>query len=930
MKTYFILAAILFTYSFALGQSAKSVLVKGELVDSENSPLPSATVVLLHAQDSVMKSFTISDVKGAFQFKKVPVGNYLLQISYVGFSSISKPINISGTSETMDLGKITLQEQTKMLDGVAVEADRIPILIKKDTIEYNAAAFKTAPNSNVEELLKKLPGVQVDENGAIKAQGQDVNKVLVDGKEFFGDDPKMATKNLPADAIDKVQVFDKMSDFSEFTGIDDGDRNKTINLALKEDKKKGYFGKITAGYGTEDRYEGKANVNRFTKKSQFSVLASANNTNEQNFSFSDYINFMGGFQELMASGGGSMTLELGGNDIPFGMGNQSGITSSHAGGINFNSDISKKTEIRSSYFYNYINNDLSRESFRQNLLGDSSFDQEEISNTKTRNANHRMNFKLKHKLSDQQDVSLKGNLALNDAKMSGNLSSTIFDNAGDVENEGNNLTSNNGDGLRFSSDLFYRKKFDKKGRTIVLNGNISKNDNDRRSFLNALNTFLPNDPVLRFTEETTQRQFQDQAQIDFGGKISFTEPLNSRTFLGLSYAYSNFNSDVAKDFYDILGTSEVLNTDLSSLYERDYFYNKLGTRLLINRKKYNITLGLEAQKSELKGNLIDRDIAIKKDFNNLLPSARMRYDFGNSRSLNISYSTRVREPSIEQLNPIIDNSNPLNIYVGNPDLKAEYAHDLRLQYMLFDQFSFTNLFVSLSSSYTKNKITNSTIIDDLFRQTVTPINVDGDFRSRANISFGTPLKFIGSKVNLDVNSINSRSRVFVNEVENKTNRWINTFDLSLENRKKKLFDLKAGIRLTTNNTQYSESENSDQDFTNKVYYGKLNLDFPKDWSFSSSFDYTIYEGDAFADKQEIPIWRASVSKSFLKYKKGQFKLSAFDLLDQNKGINRSSQFNYIDETRSNALGRYFMLSFTYSLSGFYNSGDSGMSFEIDG
>lgn len=287
MKTAFLLLL------FLVGTTAlhAQISLEGQLVDPDNKGLPFATVVLLQGQDSVIAHYGVSDDQGGFKIKGVQKGDYIFQVTALGFESYYKPLELSTNK---DLGTVSIARKSEQLKAFEVAAERVPIAIKGDTVEYNAAAFQTRPNAAVEDLLRQLPGVEVDQNGNVKAQGEQVRKVLVDGKEFFGDDPKMATKNLPADAIDKVQVFDKKSEMAEFSGIDDGERNKTINLELKEDKKNGYFGKVTGGYGTDNRYAGKFNVNRFSKNTQFSALGMGNNTNEQGFSFEDYIGLMGG------------------------------------------------------------------------------------------------------------------------------------------------------------------------------------------------------------------------------------------------------------------------------------------------------------------------------------------------------------------------------------------------------------------------------------------------------------------------------------------------------------------------------------------------------------------------------------------------------------------------------------------------------------
>jgi hypothetical protein len=360
IRYYFTVFSLLAVSGIALGQRTE---IRGTVTDTTLQPLSSATIMLLNAEDSILVSFAVSDPEGAFLIKQVKPNDYLLQVSYLGFQTHFQEISITD-ADPVDVGAINMQHEGALLSEVEITAEHVPIQIKKDTIEYNAEAFKGQPNDAVEDLLKKLPGMEVESDGTVKAQGETVEKVLVDGKEFFGTDPKIATKNLPADAVDKVQVFDKLSDMAEFSGIDDGDRTKTINLALKEDHKKGVFGNISAGYGSDDRYETKTNINRFTESSQLSFIGMANNVNQQGFSIQDYVNFSGGMQNIMRGGGRSRG---GGSGIQINSGISDGFVKTLAGGLNYNVDFGKKTELRMSYFHNGIKNDIKQDVFRYRM-----------------------------------------------------------------------------------------------------------------------------------------------------------------------------------------------------------------------------------------------------------------------------------------------------------------------------------------------------------------------------------------------------------------------------------------------------------------------------------------------------------------------------------------------------------------------------------
>lgn len=896
---------------------AQNALISGQVMDSTQVGLPSASVVLLNKTDSVLQSFAITNAKGEFQMSRVKPGEYILQASYVGYRTFSRLQKISAGANNLD--PIVLNENTTMLEDVAVTADRIPILINGDTVEYNSAAFKTKPNATVEDLLKKLPGVDVDNQGNIKAHGEEVNKVLVDGKEFFGNDPKIATKNLPADVVNKVQVFDKLSDMAEFTGVDDGERNKTINLNLKEDKKKGYFGKLTGGYGTDDRYNLKGNVNRFTKKMQLSALAASNNTNEQNFTFQDYLSFNGGLSNMLSNTS---------DGVNFGQGlagqgqQQRGVNTAHSGGINFNYDFSKNTELSLNYFYNNVTNRLIRESSRINFLNNEVFNSGDTASSKARNYDHRANFKLKHTLKKGEDLTFRGNLNFNNANANSNGNSQTFNPEGAVQNS--RLTSNRSerDGINLTTSLLYRKRFQKEGRSLTAGLNSGFTSKDGLSFVRSNNTFFTSGSV---TEEVlNQRQIDDNRGFNYKGSLTFTEPLGKGKFLQFNYERQNFNDDQVTEFFDIRDSGDLVpNDELSNSFDRDYVYDRPGANILVTKKKLNLNVGVKAQNSDLQGTITGSDERIIRTFQNLLPSLNIKYSFATSNRITFNYSTSVQEPSLRQLQPIVDNSNPFVIYRGNPNLRAEYSHNGRLNYTLFDNFSFTSLFVTLRGRITENRIRNATSIDNLLRQEITPVNIGEEYQVVGYLSFSTPVKLIGAKINITANTFHNRSELFVNEQKNQVDRSINSVDLSLENRKKNLLDLKVGGKLEFNNTAYSDNTELDQDFINKIAYADLSLDFLKTWNFNSTLDYRIYEGDIFNDDLSFPLWRAELSKSFGQLRRLTAKLAVFDILNRNTGIDRNSAFNFVQDERVNVLSRYFMFSLTYSLSKF-GSGQPGV------
>ena len=624
---------------------------------------------------------------------------------------------------------------------------------------------------------------------------------------------------------------------------------------------------------------------------------------------------MGGLQNMIA-GGGSFRISINddGTGIPLDFGQSRGISTTGAGGLNLNYELGDRTEFHTSYFYNRVANDLQRNVFRENLLGEGSFTTKEESEQLSRNTNHRLNSTLRFEADSSQRLVFQGGFGFNDAFLDNIRNSQTSGYTGILENMGLSEFHSKGSGLNWDVNGAYLKRFRRPGRVFTANLSTGKRMNEQTGRLFSENVFLPGDPN-GFADTIRQKQVSQNDQLNYGGRLSFTEPLGKGKYLEANFSHQNYGNEVEKDFFDSTPAEELFNPELSTHYQRDYLYDRGGLNFRYNRKHFNLTLGTALQGSRLNGKLLDENIPIRKKFTNLLPSLRWNYEFTATRHIEFDYGTEVREPSLEQLQPVVDNSDPLNTYTGNPGLRAEYAHRIDLRFMSFDQFSNTSIFANLRGQYTANRITNSQTIDTLFRQHITPVNVADDWEGDGFFSFGTPLRFIKSQVNFEADARYNRGILFVNAVSNKVDRWDGRLGISLENSKKKWVDAIAGVHWGFNTTRFSESESLNQDFFEENWYADVKVKPGKTWSIDQSVDFTVFQGSAFPDTRLGPVWTASVSKLLWKNKL-QLKLSAYDLLDKNAGLNRSSAFNYLQEERVNALGRYVMLSATWSLSGF--------------
>ncbi|MEO5976455.1 MAG: outer membrane beta-barrel protein [Chryseolinea sp.] len=884
--------------------------IKGQVADSAGVLLSGATVMLLNPTDSALQNFRTTDSKGAFELKNLARKTYLLKITFVGFKTYSKSVAPLTDNPVVDLGSVRLKEAATKLDEVVVE-DIIPVVVKKDTIEYNAAAFKTVRNANVEDLLKKLPGVEVDNDGNITAQGETVKRVTVDGKDFFGGtDPKLATKNLPADAIKKVQVHDRKSDQSLFSGIDDGQREKTINLELKEEKRKGAFGNVAAGYGTNDRFQVKASINKFARGKQLSFLGMANNTNDQGFSLDEYMNFTGGSQQMMSGGRGGARIQIGDNQsgVPLNFGNRAnGVMKNYAGGLNFNNILNKKTEITGSYFYNHLDHFKIESTDRENFLQNGKYFYDGKSIQDNTNGNHRANVIVDHKIDSLNSLKLTTALSYNETKTDSRTDGQNTDSSGTLLNENTSHSISNGNSVTLNSNLLFRHRFRKKGRTFSTNFQFGLSQATREGFQDSRYSY----GTEAGDRLVNQRNTQDTDNLSWGLTSSYTEPLGNRKYLEFNYSVRQNNNDVNRPVYDIKNDESVFNDSLSNIYRSNYTYNRGGLNFRVNRDKFAITFGAGMQSTHLQGDLKIQDVKIDRTYENFLPVARFNYDFSNTQHFRFDYETSVQEPTIQQLQPVLDNRDQLNPYQGNPNLSPAYQQSWRVHFNTFDPGTMINFFLFVDVDYTTNAITNS-ITTNNFIRTTTPVNVANNMSANSSATFGFPINKLKSRFSVTgtwreqrgVNLIDGQS---INIIQRTTGG-----NIRYNFHYKEVLDINLGAQFSNQFTDY-EFNQPDQKFFNTTYNVESILTFLKNYQFNSTLEYLIYENKSTDFRIAIPLVNVAISRSFLKNNNGEIKLAVANLLNRALGVNQSSSVNYIERTTTNSLGRYFMVTFTYTL-----------------
>lgn len=915
-----ILLIVLGCFAGIISFSQKTGSVKGIVFDTiSKQPVAAATITVLQRSDSSLVTFTMTTGKGEFTLSNIGYGDYRLLVTHVNYHNVNKYFTINESHKNIDLSNIEVSDKNKVLEEVVIQAEAPPVTLIGDTVQYNAGSFKTKPNAVVEDLLKKMPGIQVEKDGTVKAQGQEVKKVLVDGKEFFGNDPKVATKNLPADAVDKVQVYDKQSDMAQLTGFDDGNSEKTINLKLKKDKKKGVFGKINAGGGTEGRYQGKFNVNSFKGARQMSVIGMGNNTNAEGFSFMDILSFSGGMSQLNG-GGGNINISMGANDAFAGAmgGNNRAINTSWAGGANYNNIIGTKMEVQSNYFFSRYNPVTNQKLSRQYVLPDSTYFYNQHSLTNNLSYSHRFNLTYDYLIDSMHSLKFTPSLSVQNSK---NKSMSSYETLSEQLVRSNNGFSNNyttSDGYNFNGTLLFRKKFDRRGRTFSLSLGTTLNNSEGDGELESVNEFYNRSGVLARIDSINQRSFTESEVRGYNTRAVYTEPILKKSLLELSVSKNESRTVSDKLTYDynkVSGKHDMVNPLLTNNYENTYGTTTAGIRIRTQKKKYNYSFGVTWQNADLEGTIRTgvKDSVINKSFYNFLPNARFQYNFTRFKNLQLDYRASTNQPTVSQLQPVPDISNPLNIRLGNPDLKQEYTHRVNVNYTGMNPFRNKSFFWFSSYTFTNNRIVNYDVIDSFGRKTTRPVNVDGVYNLSNDISVGWPLRFMKASLNLNTGVGYSKTIQFINTERN--NIYNFSIDPGIEITKsfKDKFDLTVSGGFTYNKAKYSLESSLNNNYFTQDYGVDLGWQLPKNFYLSSDFRYTISSQRSAGFNAKVPLWNASFSKLFLKFNRGEMKLSVYDLLNENEAIVRNTNSNYIEDQNNRVLKRFFLLSFTYSL-----------------
>jgi hypothetical protein len=892
---------------------AQNLTIQGSLKDSiANRALNSATVSLVYAKDSSLVSFSRTNDDGVFNFKNVAPGNYLISVSYVGYVPKWVPV-ITGTEKTVEMGLIYMNDVNTM-STVTVTARRPPVVINGDSVEFNSENFKTAPNAVVEDLLKKMPGMEVDKAGGITVNGKKVTKVFVNGKEFFTGDPVMATKNLPADAVDKIQVYDRKSDQAMFTGIDDGSEETAINLKLKKDRNKSTFGKLNGGAGTPSVFDAQGNVNVINNDEQFSVIGGANNTNRQNFSSRNIINFSGGGGGRPGAGGGVTVNFSGGSGETDA--NAQGIAETYSIGGNYSNLFNnKKTEFNTNLSISDVERNNISSSFTQNLTPGNAFNR--ISNSNSIAGNKQQNFAstIDHKVSDNFSFRFTPSLGLQQTTNYSEDSTQTYLTNGNLLNSNSTIASSASDAVNAASTLLLRKKFAKKGRTLssTITQSFNRSNSTGSQFteqLSYINNKLTNDSIL------DQQNTRKGENSSYSANLIYTEPLGKKSLLEFNTYLSKSIGSSSRRIFDrnnVTDAYDLLNTYLTNEFNSEYTYSGGGMSYRSNQKKYNFSTGFSLQKAVLDGENISSKTKLSQSFQDILPNATFRYNFSQTKNLNIDYRTSTNQPSITQLQPVLDQSNINRQSIGNPDLKRSYVHNLNIRFFSSKILAGKSFFSTLNASTTNNSIVNYDSVRPNRTILSTPVNVNGVYRINGSMNYGFGIKKLNSRLsfglNAGLNNNISYANGLLNTIVTKSTGPSMSYTYIVDD----VIDINLTARYSFSNTNNKVNPTLNTNFLTKVFGADMNNYLPWNIVLNQSFNYAINTGRAEGFNTSIPIWNASFSKFFLKNKRAEIKMSAFDLLNKNIGINRNVSQNQIVDRSYNVISQYFLLTFTYSL-----------------
>ncbi|GMQ25847.1 TonB-dependent receptor [Algoriphagus sp. oki45] len=908
-------------------QSQQVRKLTGKVIDGvAKTPMIGANVLIKTMTDSLLRG-TVTGADGGFEIERPRVPQVKVEISFLGYKTISQ---VNTFRDPVDLGELILLEDAKVLGEVVIEGVSVVGEQRGDTTSFNANAFKTQENAQAEDLIRKMPGITM-QGGQLQAQGENVQRILVDGREFFGNDPSIALRNLPADAIDRVEVLDQRSDQSRLTGFDDGNYTKTINIILREDRKNGSFGRAYGGYGTDERYSAGGSINLFKGDQRLSILGLFNNINQQNFSSQDLAgvtaNASGGGGRRPGGGGGGRW--GGGGNNNFFVGNESGIVTTNALGLNYSDKWGKKVNFTGSYFFNNTTNALQQITNRETVVNEDirQFYQESLINT-VDNFNHRANARIEADINEKNSIILTPSISFQNNQTFSDRDALTTASTGDSLSALRSISNAETQALNISNNLTYRYKFDKPGRTLSTEIFTAWNDRDQTSDLLAASRDFQRNRL----DTTLQETFALNDGFNYRINLTFTEKLGENSIGTFGYQIGN-NKTRADQKTFVLDDERrpVLDTALSNEFDNKFITQRLRSGYAYNKGGYSVNLNLDYQNARLDNQAFFPESGVfKRDFNNFLPSANINFrNRETGFSWRVRYRTDTDEPSVSELQNVVNNQNPLNLRVGNPELGQSFNHNIFANISKINLEKSRTLFMFLNYSATSDFIGNSTFItaqDTLINgevllrpggQISQPVNLDGNWRTTFFLTYGAPIKKVKT-------NFNTNTRVAFNRIPGIINGELNLNDnlslsegVTFSSNISKNFDFTLQVTGTYNIVNSSLQQDLDNNFYQqesslRLYYspnnGKLFV--------GNNIGHTFFRGLSDGFNQSFWLWNIEGGYRFAKNNKAELKVVIFDLLNQNNSISRTVSDVAVTDVFTNVLTRYGMLTFTYIIGNF--------------
>lgn len=941
IKRFLVIGLVLF---FIKDVQAQGLTISGTVVDQQTRMvLSGATVRLNSTTDLTFSKSFLSDSAGNFKFSELQPDSFQLSVSYVGFNAVTRGIRLDTANISLVINVVP--SSSGELATVVITSTPPPVTQKGDTLQISASQFKVNRDASTEDLVRKVPGVTI-ENGQVKAQGENVQKVTIDGRELFGDDATAALRNLPAEVVDKIQIFDRLSDQAQFTGFDDGNTSKSINIVTKVNMRNGQFGRVFAGYGTDDRYQAGGNATFFKDDRRISLVGNFNNINQQNFSQQDLLGVTsntqrrgggnrggGGGPRGGGNRGGGNNFGSFGNASNFLIGNQEGINKTNAFGVNFSDVWGKKLTLSGSYFFNNTHNTTNETSGIQYLSGNVN----DISNvydstvSNSRNNNHRINMRLEYRIDSNNQLIITPNLSFQDNESGSRISSLsyFFPEGSTSRNINQNINSSNRSGNNLSNNILYRHSFPKKGRTVSINLNTSYNKRNGETYVETFSRFIENGGI---PDDTSSNRFADQKNntLQLSTNLVYTEPIGQKSQLQFNYnpSYSKSESDQQTYAFDPTNNKySIFLNNFSNVFENRTTAQNAGLTYRYGNRDKMLSFGVNYQNTKLESErVLPIKATVNKSFQNFLPNAMLRYKLSEKSNIRIFYRANVNQPSVTQLQDVLDPTNAPVYSIGNSNLDQQYMHTLSGRYTFTNTtkgllivgnifYQSANDYIANASFNSRDTVINGEEITGAYRLSK-PVNLDGYKSLRSFLTFAVPLKFIKSNFNLNGGITISNIPGIINAALNETKNTTYTAGAVLASNISEFVDFTLSYTANFNDVKNKLQPTSNDHYFQQVAGLQLNLLSKSGWFFQNELNNQYYSGLSQGFNQNYFLWNMSAGKKILKDQKGELKLGVFDLLKQNRSITRNVTGEYIEDVQNQVLQQYFMLTFTYNLRNF--------------